>query len=45
MFRFALALLIKNEEQLLKLKFDDILSFFKSQVLDVYRSVGDLMRR
>lgn len=37
MFRFALVLLIKNEDLLLKLKFDDILSFFKNQILDRYR--------
>ena len=36
MFRFALVLLIKNEELLLKLKFDDILTFLKSQILDRY---------
>jgi ecotropic viral integration site 5 protein len=39
MFRFALVLLIKNEDLLLKLKFDDILSFLKSQILERYRTV------
>jgi ecotropic viral integration site 5 protein len=39
MFRFALTLLIKNEDLLLQLKFDDILSFLKNQILDRYRRV------
>jgi len=40
MFRFALVLLVKNEDVLLDLKFDDILSFFKSHLLDRYRRGG-----
>jgi hypothetical protein len=36
MFRFGLTLLMKNEQSLLRLKFDDILSFFKNQILDRY---------
>lgn len=39
MFRFALVLLVKNEDILLKLKFDDILTFLKNRILDRYRSV------
>ena len=39
MFRFGLALLIKNEETLLSLKFDDIMSFFRNNLLDKYKKV------
>ena len=39
MFRFGLVLLIKNEDLLLNLKFDDILAFLKNQLLDRYRNV------
>ncbi|EJD52677.1 RabGAP/TBC [Auricularia subglabra TFB-10046 SS5] len=36
MFGFSIALLQKNEEQLLKLKFDEILNFLKARILDCY---------
>lgn len=35
-FRFALALLQKNEEKLLKLEFEDCLNFLKLHLVDVY---------
>ncbi|KAH7108153.1 RabGAP/TBC [Auriculariales sp. MPI-PUGE-AT-0066] len=36
MFGFSIALLQKNEEKLLQLKFDQILNFLKSNLLDCY---------
>ncbi|KZV95128.1 RabGAP/TBC [Exidia glandulosa HHB12029] len=35
-FGFSIALLLKNEEALLNLKFDQILDFLKSKILDCY---------
>lgn len=35
-FSFSIALLAKSEEQLLKLKFDDILAYLKSRLFDPY---------
>lgn len=35
-FGFSIALLQKNEEALLNLKFDQILDFLKSKILDCY---------
>jgi len=40
MFRFGLVLLMKNEDLLLTLKFDDILAFLKNHLLDRYRIGG-----
>lgn len=36
-FGFSLTLLIKNEETLRKLKFDNILEYMKGELFDVYR--------
>ena len=35
-FGFSVILLMKNEEELLKLKFDDILTFLKNRLFDKY---------
>lgn len=35
-FGFSIALLQKNEETLLKLKFEQILNFIKNSILDCY---------
>ena len=36
-FGFSLALLQKNEEKLLELKFDELVSFLNSQIVDTYK--------
>lgn len=36
-FGFSLALLQKNEESLLALKFDDILDFLRNKLFDAYK--------
>lgn len=36
-FGFALALLKRSEEQLLKLKFDDILEYMRNKLFEAYR--------
>ncbi|CED83227.1 related to gyp5-gtpase-activating protein [Phaffia rhodozyma] len=36
-FRFAIALLLKNEEELLALGFEEILSYLQSKLFDTYR--------
>lgn len=36
-FGFGLALLHKNEEKLLKLKFDEIVAFLNTQIVDTYK--------
>lgn len=36
-FGFSIVLLIKNEEKLLKLKFDQILEYMKGELFDLYR--------
>ncbi|CDO77713.1 hypothetical protein BN946_scf184969.g64 [Trametes cinnabarina] len=38
MFAFSMALLIKNEETLLSLKFDQLLSFLNTRIFDVYKA-------
>ena len=40
-FRFALALLQKNEEQLIKLEFEECLEFLKLHLVDVYSEKDD----
>ena len=37
MFAFSMALLIKNEETLLSMKFDQLLSFLNTRVFEVYQ--------
>ncbi|KAI9059232.1 RabGAP/TBC [Trametes sanguinea] len=37
MFAFSMALLIKNEETLLSMKFDQLLSFLNTRIFDVYQ--------
>lgn len=36
-FGFSICLLIKNEEQLLKIKFDQILDYMKGDLFDIYK--------
>ncbi|KAG8884128.1 GTPase-activating protein [Tulasnella sp. 331] len=40
-FGFSLTLLMKNEETLLKLKFDNILEYMKGELFDIYRIPAD----
>jgi ecotropic viral integration site 5 protein len=37
-FGFSLALLQKNEEKLLALKFDELVAFLNSQIVDTYKA-------
>lgn len=36
-FGFSVVLLVKNEEKLLKLKFDQILDYMKGELFDIYK--------
>lgn len=36
MFAFSIALLYKNEDTLLNLKFDELLAFLNTKIFDVY---------
>ncbi len=36
-FAFSVVLLLKNEEKLLKLKFDQILEYMKGELFDIYK--------
>lgn len=36
MFAFSIALLLKNESALLKLKFDELLAFLNTKVFEIY---------
>ena len=36
-FRFSVALLLKNEEQLLKLNFEEILKYLQTSLFDSYK--------
>ena len=37
MFMFSVMLLKKNEEEMLKLKFDEILAFLNHKLFDIYK--------
>ena len=37
LFSFSLVLLLKNEEELLKNKFDQLIKFLNTRVFDIYR--------
>lgn len=41
-FGFSIVLLIKNEEKLLKLRFDQILEYMKGELFDLYRVSGEV---
>lgn len=41
-FGFALALLQRNEERLLQLKFDELVAFLNTQVIETYRVCSSL---
>ena len=41
-FGFSVILLMKNEEDLLKLKFDDILAFLKNRLFEKYTVGRDI---
>jgi len=43
-FGFSLALLQKNEERLLSLKFDNIIAFLNTRIVDTYRKAGRILR-